>query len=146
MGEFTDPARPPGPNGPWPPVTGVDQLFDHGRRWCVNAAGHPSGADEYPDASVHIPHHECRSQSIFVDDLREDLNGRPLELEVYAATPFRFGQPRRPGDPGSRAPRVVLEFYDEAAGPSGLATRFSVSVADASLLVRRLSALLDRIA
>jgi hypothetical protein len=137
MAEFTDPARPPDPNGPWLTVTGVDQLFDHGRPWCANAAGHPSGDQSYPDAAVHVPV-ECRSQSLFVDDNRQDLHGASMELEVYVAAPFRFGWARSHGYRPSRAPRIVFEFGDDAVDQPELATRFSVCVA-AAALQRRLS-------
>jgi hypothetical protein len=145
MAEFTEPPRPPGPNRPWPTVTGADELVDHGRPWCANAAGHPSGDQSYPDAAVHVPFGECRSQSLFVDDARQDLHGAPMELEVYVSAPFRFGQARNHGDPHSRTPRMVFEFYDDAVDQSGAAIRFSISLAAAALLRRQLGAALDRI-
>jgi hypothetical protein len=88
-----DPAH-PSKRGPWPEVSSVDQIFDHGARWCVNATGHPSRDDGYPNASLHLPPFECRTGSLGIEEARDGLSGVATALEIYLARPYRFGIPR----------------------------------------------------
>jgi hypothetical protein len=106
----------PSPRGPWPEVSSVDEIYDHGWPWCVNAAGHPDRDGGYPDPQRHVPWHECHSQAKFLDGACRDLDGKPVGVSVYTAAPFRFGQSRDDASP--TAPRVVLETWtddDEAS-------------------------------
>ena len=107
--------------GPWPPASDPERLFDHGWPWCVNAAGHPDPDGGYPDRECHLPAHECHSRSAFLDGVCRDLDGEPLGVSVYNAAPFRFGQLRDEASPA--CPRVVLEAWtcdDEPAQRIGL--------------------------
>lgn len=146
MAEFTDPARRADPNRRPRSAAGADRVFDPGRRWCANAAGHPHDERHHPGENAHFPNDECRSQSHFADDVRFGLLGDAAELELYAAAPFRHGQPRGRDELGVAAPRIVLEFYGLAADCPSAAVRFSVSLAEAALLARQLGLLLDRLA
>lgn len=135
----------PTPRGPWPEVHDTSRFFDHGRAWCINAAGHPdSAAAGYPDVQVHDPWDECRTRTWFLDQARHGLSGSEVELSVYGAAAFRFGLPRdgslRPG------PRVVIETYDSAPGarPPRL-RRVSVSIGEARQLARLLEWVADTV-
>src|SRR4051812_19880386 len=111
MTDRIDPSVWPSRRGPWPEVREISQLYDHGYWWCVNAAGHP-GEDGYPDPERHVPWHECRAPKSSLDGARRDIDGASLEISVYVAAAFRFGQPRQLS---LRAPvRVVID----AAGVS----------------------------
>lgn len=55
MAETTQPPNWSSPRGPWPDVTDITRLFDHGAWWCVNRAGHPDPDDGYPDVERHTP-------------------------------------------------------------------------------------------
>jgi hypothetical protein len=110
-----DPPIHPDRRGPWPQVTDLARLYDHGQPWCVNAAGHPDPNGGYPDPARHLPWQECRGREVFVDGPRRELDGEPVEVSVYNAAAFRFGQPRDDTPPAP--PRVVLEAWtaDEPA-------------------------------
>lgn len=84
----------PTPRGPWHEVLDLSRLYDHGRPWCANAAGHP-GEDGYPDPELHRPWHECRSPEAALDGALLGTDGVPADLTVYLAAPFRFGELRR---------------------------------------------------
>ena len=126
-----DPRSWPSPRGPWPEVTDLSRLFDHGQHWCVNSAGHPDPQRGYPDANVHRPWSECRTREWSVDGRRE-LDGDPLGLTVYGAAPFRFGESRGLPKP---EPRVVVDAWG-ATSESTPAGCFSVSLGDARQLAR----------
>lgn len=78
MSDRIDPPSDDFERGPWPPVSDVSQLFDHGWRWCVHAAGHPDPDGGYPHPEGHVPWHECRSRAAFLDDVRRDLDGESV--------------------------------------------------------------------
>ena len=59
MSDRIDPSSWPSPRGPWPQVSDLSRLYDHGQPWCVNAAAHPDLNDGYPDPDRHLPWHEC---------------------------------------------------------------------------------------
>ena len=99
----------PSPRGPWPEVTDLSRLFDHGQRWCVNAAGHPTVDEEYPDAQIHTPWDECRTREWSLHDARRDLDGNALDLTVYGAARFRLGQLHTACCPTADLARVVIE-------------------------------------
>jgi hypothetical protein len=134
MRDRTNPANWPGIRGPWPEVTGLDRLFDHGAPWCANAAGHPDPEDGYPDPEIHRPFDECQSLILFVDNARADLAGPPYQLTLYGARPFRFGEPRDRRDIDRT--RVMFDLADPAddAPPQ----RFSIPLAEALMLDRHL--------
>lgn len=144
MAETTQPENWPSPRGPWPDVTDSTRLFDHGAWWCVNRAGHPDPDDGYPNVDRHTPWHECHSITGSFAGVRADLTGPPLELELYAAAPFRFGCLRAAVTDPSTSPRVVLECYsDGGAEPHEL--RFSLPLGEALRLARRLEHLVDEV-
>jgi hypothetical protein len=129
MADRTDPARPP---GPWPTADEPGRIFDHGAHWCANAAGHP-GEGDYPDPAVHIPEFECRSLAFFVDTLA-DLDRATTGLAIYAARPFRFGQPR--AGQSTDPTRIVLDTELQ---------RLSLSLGDALRLARFVNRLVDAV-
>jgi hypothetical protein len=136
-----DPPDRPGKRGPWPKVTDLSRLYDHGQPWCVNAAAHPDTNDGYPDPDRHLPWHECRSGEAFLDDVRRDIDGDELGLSVYVASAFQFGQPRDAVE--SRAARLVIETWQSnAEEPS---QRISVNAGDALRLARILVRLVDEL-
>src|SRR5690242_12865783 len=112
------------PRGPWPEA-GDGRIFDYGVPWCVNAAGHPGPIDDYPNPARHVPSTECRTRSLYVDAL-DGLSGPACDVEVYAAQPYRFGEPReRDADPGAR---VVFDWYNQATDAEG---RLTMTLGDA---------------
>jgi hypothetical protein len=125
-------------------VTDSTRLFDHGAWWCVNRAGHPDPDDGYPDVDRHTPWDECHSITGSFADVRADLTGPPLELELYAAAPFRFGCLRAAVTDPSTSPRVVLECYSDG-GAESRELRFSLSLGEALRLARRLKHLVDEV-
>lgn len=133
------PIPPPEP-GPWPEVTDIGTLYDHGAPWCTNAAGHPPREDGYPNPRVHVPPFECRSACLYFDGIRADLTGPSHGLDVYLAQPFRFGQPRT-AEPAPSA-RVVFEYLDDADEP---VARFSLATADSLRLALELLRLVTAI-
>ena len=139
MTDRIDPSAWPSPRGPWPEVNDASRLYDNGARWCVNAAGHP-GEDGYPDPERHLPWHECRGPEVWLEGARRDLDGEDLEVSVYLAAPYRFGQQRSPSE---QAPtRLVIE----AAGPGAdsPAVRVSLALGEAVRLARILNHLVDQ--
>jgi hypothetical protein len=104
MADRIDPSTDPTPRGPWPPVTDLTQIYDHGRDWCVHRDAHPDEHDGYP-APSHLPATECRTREYFLDlvtdastrldDERDDEDATTaVGLSVYCATAFRFGEAR----------------------------------------------------
>lgn len=132
----------PCPRGPWPEVTDLSRLFDHGQRWCLNAAGHPTAEQDYPDAQIHTPWNECRTREWALNDARRDLEGNPLHLSVYGAAAFRFGQSRPTPGPKAQVARVVVETWGASPGRTEPVARFSLSAAQ----TRQLARVLDRVA
>jgi hypothetical protein len=126
---------------PWPEVTDLSRLYDHGRTWCVNARAHPDRNGGYPDPERHLPWHECHTAEAFVDDMRRDLDGAELGVAVYAAAPFRFGQPRGAAPPSEA--RVVVETWP--ANTDEPSQRVSIGPADALHLARILVRLVDEL-
>jgi hypothetical protein len=106
-------------------VPDLSRLYDHGAPWCINAAGHPPRENGYPNPRIHLPPFECRSISLYFDDLRADLAGPAHGLEVYIAQPFQFGR-LRTAEPAP-SPRVVFEYQDEGDEP---VARYSLAIAD----------------
>lgn len=135
MADRTDPPDRPTARGPWPEVTSVDQIFDHGAPWCVNADGHPDY--DYPDPELHVPAFECRTIGLAFEAV-PDLADAGHVIEIYVARPFRFGQPRATSQ--AHPARLVLEVTD-AAGE--ITTRLSVTLGDALRLARHAVRLVD---
>ena len=126
---------------PWPEVSDLSRLYDHGQPWCANAVAHPDRNDGYPDPQRHLPWHECRSREAYLDDACRAVHGDELGLCVYLAAPFRFGQPRTAAEPF--AARVVIETWQpDADEPS---QRISVSAGSALRLARVLIHLVDEL-
>ena len=128
----------PSPRGPWPEVTDLSRLFDHGQRWCRNAAGHP-GTNDYPDATEHLPWFECHGPEVWLHGACRDLDGEPAEISVYPAAPFRFGQPR--ALPVRVTPRLVLDA--RVPGPPRFGCRFSLDLGEGIRLARIIEHLVD---
>jgi hypothetical protein len=129
------------PSRPWPEVTDLSRLYDHGQPWCANARAHPDLNGGYPDADRHLPWHECRSNEAFVDDARRNLDSDELGLTVYLASAFRFGELRDTTE--SHAPRVVIETWpSDADGPS---QRVSMGAGSALRLARILVRFADEL-
>jgi len=139
MTDRTEDQAQPARRGPWHDGTEPGRYFDRGAPWCLNAAGHPSGQNTYPDATIHTPPDECQTRSLFTEGL-EDLAGPSCFVETYAAEPFRYGQPRT-GDLAA-TPRVIIETHYLAADTS---TRFSVSLGDALRLATHLAIIVSTI-
>jgi hypothetical protein len=131
MSDRIDPTNDHVDRGPWPPVNDLSRLFDHGWRWCVNAASHPDPNGGYPDPQGHVPWHECHGEAASIDGVRRDLDGQPVGVSVYSAAPFQFGEPR--GDTPPPAPRVVLEMWTSDHEPS---YRVSLTAGEALRLAR----------
>lgn len=159
MVETTQPLNWPNPRGPWPDVTDTTRLFDHGAWWCANRAGHPDLDDPdpdntdpndpdpdngYPDVDRHMPSDECRAVAGSFANVRADLTGPPLELELYAAAPFRFGCLRASVTELSTTPRVVFECYSDGRTESN-ELRFSLPLGEALRLARHLEHLVDEV-
>jgi hypothetical protein len=139
MSHRTQPPNWPSPRGPWPELTEINQLFDHGKPWCAAAHGHPEPGDGYPDPDRHVPWNECRTLVSSFDGARRDLNGAPLELEVYAAAAFQFGTPRSEALPSQT--RIVLEAYVDEPGQEPI--RVSLPAGEALRLARRITQFVD---
>ena len=139
MTDRIDPSAWPSPRGPWPEVDDTSRLYDHGRRWCVNAAGHP-GEDGYPDPERHVPWHECRGPEVWLEYARRALDGEDLELSVYLAAPYRFGQQRNAS--GQAPVRLVIDAADP--GAEEFAVRLSLRLGEAARLARILNRLVDQ--
>ncbi len=135
MTDRTDPAHGPSSRGPWTEVTELNQIFDHGAPWCINADGHPEY--DYPDPEIHVPPFECRTIGLALDAMR-DLDGPPLVIEAYVARPFRFGEPRE--SRGAAAVRLVVEATD---ADGEVVARLSVSLGDGLRLARYLLRVVD---
>ena len=129
----------PSPRGPWPDVTDLSRLYDHGQPWCVNADGHPDAEHGYPDPGRHLPWHECRSIELNVDGALRELDGEQLGMSAYIAAPFRFGQTRDALAPSS--PRIVLESWPVDADEP--AQRISLTQGEALRLARTIVRLID---
>lgn len=121
--------------GPWPEVTELSQIFDHGARWCINADGHPEY--DYPDSEIHVPPYECRSIGLAVDACR-DLGGAAGALNLYVARQFQFGETR--DSASSIGNRLVLEFSGTA---DDAADRISLTLGDGLRLARHVQRLID---
>jgi hypothetical protein len=113
----------------------LEQIFDHGAPWCINADGHPDY--DYPDPELHVPAFECRTAGLAIEAV-PDLAGPGHTIEAYVARSFRFGQSRgtSPTDPI----RLVLEVTDV---DGEIAARFSVGLGDALRLARHVQRLVD---
>ncbi len=137
MDDRTQPTHWPTPEDPpsRPVLADHDRFFDPGHPWCAAAAGHPQAEGGYPDPEAHSPFHECRTDRATFDTLA-DLDGQPLGLDVYAAAPFRFGQPRHPDPLTSPVPRVVVECYPYNEDTKSF--RFSLTADGALGLARQL--------
>ncbi|HZC51168.1 MAG TPA: hypothetical protein VE441_01535 [Mycobacterium sp.] len=141
MSDRSDPSSWPCPRGPWPEVTDLSRLYDHGQPWCVNARAHPDRNHGYPDPNHHLPWHECRSDEIAIDDARRNIDGNQVGLTVYLAAAFRFGQPRDTTDPPST--RIVIETWrPDTDEPS---QRVSLNPGSALRLARILARLVDEL-
>jgi hypothetical protein len=140
---MTDRIGPPNGPGqrPWPEVTDLSRIYDHGHPWCVNADAHPDRHDGYPDPDRHQPWKECRSREAFIDDVRRDLHGDELGLSVYLAAPFRFGAPRDGSKP--QAPRLVVETW--LADSDERSERISLNPSGALWLARILVRFVDEL-
>lgn len=140
MTDRTDQPDPATARGPWPEVSDMTRLFDHGAPWCVNAAGHPDPEGGYPDPNLHVPPHECRTAALWLDDIRHELVGPPTGLAVYAARAFRFGEERMTTP--SADTRIAFDRLDE---PDDGSPRFSVTLGDALRIAHHLIQLVESI-
>jgi hypothetical protein len=138
MTDRIDPSHRPSTRGPWPEVTDLGRLYDHGRAWCTNSAGHP-GEDGYPDPDRHLPWHECRGPEASLTDVRRELDGEHVEMSVYVAAAYRFGQPREL--PLDAPTRLVIDTCQHAGDEEPV--RFSLSPGEALRLARILTRLVD---
>lgn len=135
MADRSDSRDWPVPRGPWPEVTGVEQVFDHGAPWCTNADGHPDY--DYPDPELHVPAFECRTPALAVLAV-PDLAGPNHTIALYVARPFRFGEPREPN--AKDQARLVVEITDVSGE---LDARFSIALGDGLRLARHVQRLID---
>jgi hypothetical protein len=87
-----------------------------------------------------VPAFECRTAGTHLDGVRADLDGPAHGLEVYAARPFRYGQPRAGTTPPTT--RVVPDFYDQA---TEYTVRFSLPLGECLQLSRLLVRLTDHV-
>jgi hypothetical protein len=140
MSDRIDPPTGDFEQGPWPQVSDLSRLYDHGQPWCVNAPAHPDRDGGYPDPERHLPWHECHSDAAFVDGVRRDLAGEPVGVSVYNAAPFRFGELRDDEPPA--VPRVVLETWTSDVAPSH---RVSLTAGEALRLARILMRCADEL-
>lgn len=124
-----------------PVLADRDRFFDPGRPWCAAAAGHAPVEGGYPDPEAHSPFHECRTDRTTFEAVLH-LEGQPVGLDVYAAAPFRFGQPRHPDPLTAPTPRVVIECYpwtdDTTAFRVSVATDVALSLGHQLLLLAEL--------
>jgi hypothetical protein len=143
MPETTQPENWPSPRGPWPEIGNSSRIFDHGRYWCANAAGHPNPEGGYPNPAVHIPFDECRTLAASFADVRRNLSEQTYELDLYAAAAFQFGAARSSSTLYLPA-RMVLDFYsDTTSAEPGNAIRFSLPAGEALRLSRRITQVVD---
>ncbi len=140
MPDRTDHPSWPTPRGPWPEVISLHQIFDYGKRWCVNADGHPSPDDTYPDPSLHFPPFECPSTSLNIRDARDETDGEMCNLEIYAMTPYRFGEDR--ARQGRNETRIVFDLADDR---EETAARLSATPGDALRIALHLTNLVRAI-
>ena len=141
MRDRTDKSDWPNMQGPWHEVTDIGRVFDHGALWCIYAAGHPDREGGYPDPLIHVPPWECRTAGLTLRDIRDELLGDRLGLEIYAAKPFVYGEPRDAHDDAET--RIVFETFDQADTSS---IRFSAPLGDSLRIaqhLRRLVTTLD---
>ena len=136
MTDRTDQPRRPSARGPWPEVTDLNQIFDYGTRWCVNADAHPGPDDDYPDPELHVPPFECRSESLWLDTSSHTSDHATGTLQIFASMPYRFGQTRTTRRPPE--PRITFEWFDTIDRP---VSRFSVPLGDSLRLVAYVKAL-----
>jgi hypothetical protein len=139
MTDRIDPTTWPTPRGPWPEVEDPSRIYDHGRPWCINATGHP-GEGGYPDPQAHVPWGECHGPDITLTEIRDHLGGDLLDLSVFVAAPFRFGEPRRLVD---NTARLVLEAATESSETPSI--RFSLGLGEALRLARAINHLVDEV-
>jgi hypothetical protein len=141
MTDRIDSSHWPSPRGPWPEVTDASRLYDHGRPWCVNADAHPDRTGGYPDPDRHVPWHECQTAETYIDGTRRNLDGEPVDVSVYAAAPFRFGELRGQGALSSAG--IVIETWP--TGTDEPAERVSLTPGEALRLARILIHLADQL-
>lgn len=144
-----DPCSDPTPRGPWPPVTDLTRIYDHGRDWCTHRDARPEQNGGYP-AAPHLPS-ECRTREYFLDvvtDARTRLDGErddeqvstAVGLSFYCASAFRFGQARASALPS--VPRVVLETWTgraegaDRSNGAAMPGRVALTVGEALKLAR----------
>lgn len=140
MSDRIDSSSWPSPRGPWPEWHDLSQLHDAGRWWCVNSAGHPGEAD-YPDPGLHVPWGECQGPSVLLEDPRRDLDGQPLDVIVYAAAPYLFGESR--AGRGDTSTRFVIDAAE--AGAEDPLLRMSLSLGEAVRFARTVNWLVDEV-
>jgi hypothetical protein len=128
---------------PWPPATGDrgrGRVYDHGIYWCDRRDYHPDAHAGYP----HLDHYrtECRSHPGLFSTGRLDYAGEPADVEVYAARPFRYGQPTdQPSAAGIGETRLVLAGVPLAEHEAPV--RFSLPITEARNLARHLHHIAD---
>jgi hypothetical protein len=141
MSDRIDPPEGRAPRGPWPEVSDASRVYDHGRRWCINAGAHPDENEGYPDPQRHLPWDECRSVETYVDGAVASPAGDPIGVCAYLAAPFQFGQRR---DNAAPLPaRIVIESW--AIDADHAAQRIGVTPASALHLARILTRLADEL-
>jgi hypothetical protein len=138
MPDRTESRNWPSDRGPWPEVTTVQRVYDHGFSWCLERDGHPDpSGGGYPDAALHDTA-ECQSRPYLFDGLRVGLLGEPVSLAIYGAAPFQFGALRS----GAFRPqaRIMLDLADDAESSD---QRLSLALGDALAVGRSILKLVD---
>lgn len=128
----------PSDDGPWHHLTGnPDQMAAHGAAWCSSAWAHPDWQDQdpYPQAD-HDYANECRTTGGAHWTSVDDLAGHENWLQIYAATPFDFGEPRDQ----SRDHRIVRVVFDvsDMDDDTPNERRVSVTLGDALLIAQHI--------
>ena len=141
MSDRIDPPDGRSPRGPWPEVTDASRVYDHGRRWCVNAAAHPDANNGYPDPDRHLPWSECRSTEAYAEGAIRPVDGNPIGVCAYLAAAFHFGEQRDEVEP--LPARVVIESWDVDGDHAS--HRIALSPAGALQLARILTRLADEL-
>jgi hypothetical protein len=141
MPDRTEPTATSDPAGPPPQHTDKYCSEDHGQFWCINASGHPLVEGRGPDPDSHFPSDECQSLAGSFSEVRLGLDGRAVELELYAAAPYGFHEARPRGT--IRPARIVFDCYSDDGREPADAMRISLPPGEALRLSRRIAQIVD---
>jgi hypothetical protein len=89
---------------------------------------------------AHVQPFECRSAALVIDGARDGLTGSPREVELYAARPYRFGEPR--GATVADQTRVVVDCINDLDDDT---TRVSLTLGDALRVAAHLTRLVTSV-